>query len=594
MAQKPGQDPPKDLGSTYIMPVAVSDIGALWKEALANYQTETGINLENYGDKTWNVFQIAMDQENQLQGFKVLRHDRGRLDKARSLVARNSEFIQKAAEMVADAASTSFPPSCAILTAFTCVMTAAKKVSENYDTVEAFFDVMNIFLQRLSLLEGKLPREPVYRTRVTRVFCSLLTLSGCIQRYTQHWGRFKAWAKAMFEGTDDKLKSAYDAVNKDLNDLEKATVMKTLQTAIEISEDVKALHETTGQVLETSRQTLFIATRIDTSVQRAVLLSTENARQGQEVLSTVHRLELLLQETANQKAADISNASNSGAPKKKASALDFLLGHFRYLDMKPKLNEIDKSYVPGTFDWIDTHDAFRALVRRETRILCVSGVDGMGKTTLCYSIARRLRTAFEKDGSSSVAVLFARDGPCALSLGNLMQSCCLQVAEKDPSYRDIVNGFLLESVDIYSDDSAARNLFSSLFRAESHRSTVLVLDAIEALDDGCWTLLRGFITTAVEEKLRIQFVLSSPPNFETGLDGLEPTRVELTKELIQTDIRAVAVATLNKNSFPALAKLKPSWRKRLVESLSASADRKFFCPADQLFAASPCLITKYY
>ena len=66
-------------------------------------------------------------------------------------------MIMKVASHVANAASTAFPPSAAIMTAFNYVMNASKAVSDDYDMILPFFEIMTSFLERVSMLEGRMP-----------------------------------------------------------------------------------------------------------------------------------------------------------------------------------------------------------------------------------------------------------------------------------------------------------------------------------------------------------------------------------------------------------------------------------------------------
>ena len=135
-----------------------TDLGVMWQQALDEYANESGgKDLRGTDSSQWNMGRILGDQEEQLQLFSVFRHDKGRVDKLRSLVSKNSQIIQSVASNIANAASSAFPPSAAILTAFNCVMNASKAVSEDYDMIVQFFDIVNSFLERVSMLEDRIP-----------------------------------------------------------------------------------------------------------------------------------------------------------------------------------------------------------------------------------------------------------------------------------------------------------------------------------------------------------------------------------------------------------------------------------------------------
>lgn len=93
-----------------------TDLADLWNQALEDYYRESGENLSGTDSSRWNMGHILAEQEQQLQLFNQFRHDKGRVDKLRTLVSKNSAIIQSVTTHVAAAASTAFPPSAAILT----------------------------------------------------------------------------------------------------------------------------------------------------------------------------------------------------------------------------------------------------------------------------------------------------------------------------------------------------------------------------------------------------------------------------------------------------------------------------------------------
>ena len=113
----------------------------------------------------------------------------GKVDKLRHLVNKNSDIILSAARQISTAASASFPPAAAIMTAFTWIMKGAKDISADYDMVESFFDIMHSFLERIALLEGKLSVIQKYQVFLMRVFCSILAICSITSTY-QKDGRF--------------------------------------------------------------------------------------------------------------------------------------------------------------------------------------------------------------------------------------------------------------------------------------------------------------------------------------------------------------------------------------------------------------------
>lgn len=68
-------------------------------------------------------------------------------------------------------------------------MQASKNVSDDFDEVARFFDIMSSLLERLSLLESKLPDAKDYKIILMRVFSSLMVLCGIATSYVAK-GRF--------------------------------------------------------------------------------------------------------------------------------------------------------------------------------------------------------------------------------------------------------------------------------------------------------------------------------------------------------------------------------------------------------------------
>ena len=73
-------------------------------------------------------------------------------------------------------------------------MQACKQVSADYDVVTSFFEDMNAFLQRITILETRLPRYKAYRNCLMDVFTSVLEMCGFATKYIE-LGRFSAYSR---------------------------------------------------------------------------------------------------------------------------------------------------------------------------------------------------------------------------------------------------------------------------------------------------------------------------------------------------------------------------------------------------------------
>lgn len=82
-----------------------TDIGALWEEALFKYKRDTNRDLLMLPRQSWNVAAMMEEQKTQVDAFTNWRHNKGLVDKLRTVIARNSKIIQGVAQLLADAAS---------------------------------------------------------------------------------------------------------------------------------------------------------------------------------------------------------------------------------------------------------------------------------------------------------------------------------------------------------------------------------------------------------------------------------------------------------------------------------------------------------
>jgi hypothetical protein len=178
----------------------------------------------------------------------------------RHYLARNTVIIQQAARNVCNAASTAFPPSAAILTAFNFCLDASKVVADYYDAVVSFFDIMSSILERMSLLEQRLPPNGAHQNFVIRVFTALLEICAIAKRYReQSRGRLRKWCKAMIEGNDRDLKAAFDNLKTKIEQLESATLNMTLRTVTDSSRKLDKMDEKLDGLKEGQQDLIMLA-----------------------------------------------------------------------------------------------------------------------------------------------------------------------------------------------------------------------------------------------------------------------------------------------------------------------------------------------
>jgi hypothetical protein len=65
------------------------------------------------------------------------------------------------------------------------LISTAVTVKEDYDKVETFFDKMEEFMTRLSILKNDLPKEAVLQDHLVKILEAFLTLCGISSKYVE-------------------------------------------------------------------------------------------------------------------------------------------------------------------------------------------------------------------------------------------------------------------------------------------------------------------------------------------------------------------------------------------------------------------------
>ena len=91
---------------------------------------------------------------------------------------KNIAYVESGSTMILNAAASGFPPAAALNTAMTIILSACKAVSAQYDVIINFFEDLNVFLQRVTIIEKRVPRQRAYQNTLMDVFASLLNMCG--------------------------------------------------------------------------------------------------------------------------------------------------------------------------------------------------------------------------------------------------------------------------------------------------------------------------------------------------------------------------------------------------------------------------------
>lgn len=178
------------------------DISVIWNQAITQYN-----RIANEHDKpservtlTKPFFQNAQDMRNfgstEMQKFHSFRVGDEKISRLRNLFMQNIDYIDAGSKQLLSAASSSFPPALAISTAMTFVITGFKSQREDYDALANFFEDMNNFLQRVTIIEQRVPAKKAYQNALIDVFTAMLSLCAIARKYAMQ-GRFSTYASSL-------------------------------------------------------------------------------------------------------------------------------------------------------------------------------------------------------------------------------------------------------------------------------------------------------------------------------------------------------------------------------------------------------------
>ncbi|KAI9698896.1 MAG: hypothetical protein M1820_007317 [Bogoriella megaspora] len=513
------------------------DIADMWNDALKSYRGILGVQLQPDFGSTQQMIDFATEQMNNFHRF---RHNEKKVDKLRSLFAANLDYIQAGATQLVAAATPAFPPAAAIGTALTYMLKACKQVSADYDVVTAFFEDMNSFLQRITILETRLPKYPAYRNCLMDVFTSLLNMCGFATKYIER-GRFKKWISNMISGEDSELGGARKKMDTSLDRLQAATEYAILGNTEELQKMNGELHENQmAQNRMLQEQTEMLA---------SVLSSQDSVRSD---LQNMTKLLQAFQE--NRKGGDSGAKATKGkigAQSKPPTANRIVNYMPDTLNPAIEYRNIKDTFVADTGTWIFDEPAWtdwvaRSDSERRKTLLTISGPAGMGKSHLAASAYDHLVHLAESNHETvtCVAQFYFRETEWDLQeFVNAMNWIVIQIAEQNMALCEKLNVEISrEDLDIRVEDweSVWKHLVAPLFATENGPRLQIVFDGIDELEDTERMCFVKFLKMLGKKPdLHVSVLCTTMPNVSLAVDGVSQASILVEKDEILPDLRAL-------------------------------------------------------
>ncbi|KAL7958138.1 prion-inhibition and propagation domain-containing protein [Trichoderma compactum] len=227
-----------------------SNLTQLWWNAVADYEEKTRKSLQG-ARSTNNIQSIVEDMEN---GFQEFRHDRSKLDRVRNVFKDNLRLIQKVADTVEVAGGvtstfSSTMPARMVSTAFGQVMESFTSMSADYDKIIRFFDFTHRFLDKLSIIEDKIPQQNSLQFCVARVFSGMLTICSIAQEYAEK-RRLRKWFSNLIDGSDRTLSAAVKDMEDAVNELNQTVGLATFQSVEMLGDVIRQMNENIDERME--------------------------------------------------------------------------------------------------------------------------------------------------------------------------------------------------------------------------------------------------------------------------------------------------------------------------------------------------------
>ncbi|RTE79591.1 hypothetical protein BHE90_005917 [Fusarium euwallaceae] len=507
------------------------DVADLWKDALKAYKGIVGFDLEKKFD---NVEAMIKQGTHEMNNFHKFRHNEKKVDKLRTLFAMNVDYVEKGAQQLIAAAVPAFPPAAAIGTAITYMLGACRQVSADYDVVVVFFEDMNSFLQRIVILETRLPQYKAYQNCLMDVFTSFLKMCGYAHKYIE-LGRFKKWVTNLLHGEDSELGGARKTMDKKLARLQNATEFAILGNTEELQRMSKELKNNQDS------HTAMLQEQME--VMGSIRDTTENIR------NDMAKLLKAFNEQKKEKGGE--RGRNAVVDQSKPPSAK------RIRNVLPEVEGEDHEYhilkdtiVKDTCNWVFNEAQWEEWIAKESRpLLAITGEPGTGKSHIGATVYEKFLEEARKDAKHICAAHFYfREQSQSLS-GFIYALITIinQVVEQNAPICELINTEWLKdevAINVWDWDDLMRKLLAPAFKKGSKNHLYLMLDGIDELQD--MDTLIEFLEIIKEEELRISIVTTSRPDVLPKLsEVVSVVNMEVNKEKQLDDLKELVWNRLN-------------------------------------------------
>ncbi|KAL1665580.1 hypothetical protein GGF50DRAFT_52363, partial [Schizophyllum commune] len=533
-------------------------LAALWHEAIARYENDTGIDLRAEGGVRLEsdiAIQRYLD-EHQQKFDSFLDGGAARLRRALTPVVA---ALGPLCEIVGEGVGLVYEPGKIVFSAVGELCKAAVEVCEELDAISDAFDAMAHHLRVLKPVAARdVLKDEVLREASVKLLAQILVVLGVIQKVRKQ-GRLVLWLKKLAKSTE--VTSALADLSRLASHHHETVTAVTLYTAKEtvalLTESDAWNKEAQGVTRASLAKITKVAQDIHIMLREDAALSRDERNANRMILENI---QVMLLQQVNEVNID-----------KKTVDLEKIYTWFQYPDSSIKMNNLLDNRTSSTGSWFLDGDEFAAFKKGVTRSLWLHGKAGCGKSTLIAAAIRDLRaTAAISDDSLVLTHLFDTTGSNPRNSRAFLASLLCQLACEIPECAAHLHKLRSRASVGHAQISLEemRHTLDGVLKTTGLH-VFIVVDALDEADDHAIILFLSHLLTHTN----VSLLMSSryEVTFRADLQALADASVSMTVDRVTGDIQTLLSALLTEGG--SLGKVKET--DLVHNTLTAGANGNF-------------------
>ena len=403
------------------------------------------------------------------------------------------------------------------------------------------------------------------------------------------------WSKALFKGTDEKLKGSIDSLTTDIQRLESATLFATLGQTIDSQKGMVQIgaiaSETRGMVAEgLVKQDQMLEGQQETNIliRHATTIGQEGLAKQQQALETTNTIRRMLQlqfrgnSGKQTEAVTVGKQSSKDAGTGPNTAM-LQISSVLSTAARPGIRnaELKQTFVKGTLEWFVENEIYQKLSNGLEWLLWITGERGLGKSMIAqYALADLQERLQIQECRAMVACFYLQEEQEeSRSITDFLRSVVNQLAQADVKFREEIAVDVKQLFDQLAADSGKllwEKIIAAKFSSDSERRLIMIVDAIEAMPPKDRTMLVELLQDIKKRDLSISVIVTARQDMDDKLKSSGASTLPVTMNVMGRDLRLIIKARIG--SFSKLRRLRAPAKKRLITKITQKADSKLPFP----------------